>query len=399
MKVAILGIDGYLGWSLTLKLLSRGHDVVGLDNFLRRRAVAEVGSQSVIPIANMSTRLKAVRETFGKEVAFEQGDVLNYRFLEKFLEKHKPDSIVNFAQQPSPHYSMMSPKHATFTQANNVCGGLNLLWAVRKINHEIPIITLGTLGEWSTPNMPIPEGFFRVKHEGMEDILPFPRQGHSIYHVSKIQTTDNVWFACRTWVMKVTDVHQGVVVGTRISEMPDDSRLRTRFDIDECFGTVVNRFAACAVSGQLIPVYGTGCQTRGYLSLRDSMQCLTLAIENPPTYDDSFHGHRVINQFSKTYSVNDLAQMVKKIAEKEFGLSVGIEHIENPRVEPEIHYYNPRCDKLRKMGFKEEYTIEETVEEMIGDILQHKDRIITENIRPRIRWRDKKIKKEVKKWI
>ncbi len=328
------------------------------------------------------------REFEGEFQGFKRLDVAkNYQGLEKIIKDFKPEGIIHLGQQPSPAYSMKSPRHATFTQANNVCGGLNLLWAVRKINHEVPIITLGTMGEYSCPNMPIPEGFFKCQYEGMEDILPFPRQGHSVYHVSKIQTTDNVWFACRTWVMKVTDIHQGVVYGTKTDEMGEDQRFRTRFDIDECFGTAINRFVSCAASGHPIVIYGSGYQTRGYIALRDSIQCITLVVEKPPTYDDSFHGHRVLNQFSSAYSINELAEKVQKIGNEEFDLDVKIQNIENPRIEPEVHFYKPHSEKLRRMGFRETRTFKEEIVTMFEDLIKHKDRITISKILPKIRWR------------
>jgi len=381
MKVGILGIDGYLGWSLCLKLLDRGHRVVGIDNFFRRRAVEDLGSQSVIPISSMEERIEAANG----EISFEEGSTLDFDFLSEFIEKHNLDVIANLAQQPSAAYSMRGVEEATFTQENNVCGGLNLLWATK--NKDIPIVTIGTLGEYGCPSMNIPEGFFKVEYEGMEDILPFPKQGPSFYHVSKQQTTDNVWFACRTWVMRVTDVMQGVVYGTRTPEM-EDSKLRTRFDIDECFGTAINRFVASAVSEHPITVYGTGMQKRGYIPLRDSMECLRLIIENPPNYEDSYHGHRVINQFHEYYSINELAEKVKKIGEEEFDLSVEVRNLENPRIEPEYHYYEPKHEKLQKMGYEPSTTLEEELKIMFEDLLEHKDRIVKEKIVPKIRWRE-----------
>lgn len=385
-------MDGYLGFPLAQHLLNRRHDIFGIDCFYRRKWVEEVGSQSVIPIADWGEREKTLKTEFdGEFQGFKRLDVAkNYQGLEEIIRSFNPSVIVHLGQQPSPAYSMKSPRHATFTQANNVCGGLNLLWAVKKVNHEIPIVTLGTMGEYSCPNMPIPEGFFKCQYEGMEDILPFPRQGHSVYHVSKIQTTENVWFACRTWVMKVTDVHQGVVYGTKTDEMRDDYRRRTRFDIDECFGTAINRFVACAVSGHPIVIYGSGYQTRGYITLRDSIQCITLVVEKPPTYDDSFHGHRILNQFDEAYSINQLAGTVKKVGEKEFGLDVKVENIENPRIEPEVHYYNPQHEKLKRLGFRPTKTLEGELKIMFEDVLKHTNHINVSKIRPKIRWRDKR---------
>lgn len=397
-KVLIAGMDGYLGWPLALHLAARGHDIIGVDCFYRRTMVREVGCQSAIPIASMEERVKAARELFpGQTFAFIEGNITNYEFVKDLLHRHKPDSIVNLAQQPSPAYSMIDAKHANFTQTNNNTGLMNILWAMREETPEGHVTTLGTMGEYGFPNMPIPEGFFEVEYEDMKDILPFPRQGNSAYHVSKIQSTHNAWFACRVWELRSTDIHQGVVYGTRTEEMGNNPVVRTRFDFDECFGTMLNRAVTCAVTGHPIVPYGTGMQTRGYIALRDSIQCLTLSVENPPTDVDSFSGYRVLNQFDECYSCNQLAEIVQKVGNEKFGLGVEVKHIENPRIEAEVHYYNPYHEKLRRMGFQPTKTLKGELKSMFEDLIRHKDRILRyeHKILPKIRWRPPKRYKKI----
>jgi len=304
MKVLITGIDGYIGFPLSLHLLERGHEVVGIDNFLRRRMVEEVGSQSATPIQPMEKRLKVVKEILGKEIAFHRGDMLDYDFLKSILHKYKPDSIVNFAQIPAAPYSMIDAKHAAFTQQNNTIGILNLMWAMMEETPDCHVTTLGTMGEYGQPNMPIPEGFFEVEYKGMKDRLPFPRQSGSFYHWSKVQSSDNAFYGCLVWDLKATDIMQGVVHGVHTEETAQDERLITRFDFDEVFGTMINRACACLLIGHPMLPYGLGEQTRGYIALRDSIQCLTISTENPPTEKDSVHGYRVLNQFDECYSCN-----------------------------------------------------------------------------------------------
>jgi len=389
MRIAILGMDGYLGFSLLLHLLNKGHEVVGLDNFSRRAMVKEVGSISAIPIASMKKRLEAIKKEFGKEVTFKEGDVLDYNLVKTFFHKHKPEAICSLAQIPSAPYSMIDAEHGAKVQTNNVCGILNILWAMRDEIPKSSLTTLGTLSEWAFPNLPIPEGFFEVEFKGMKDILPFPRSGGSVYHTSKIQASHNVWFACRIWELRVSDIHQGVVVGTRIPEMNNNLNLRTRMDCDSIWGTFVNRAVVCTVMGHPILAYGSGMQTRGYIALRDSIKCLTLSLENHPTDDDSIHGWRVINQFDETYSCNQLAKIVQKVGTEKFDLNVQIEHIENPRVEAEVHFYQPIHEKLYKMGWKPTKTIEEELEIMFRDLIPHKERMLRykDKIVPKIRWR------------
>ena len=282
MRVFIAGIDGYLGWSLAQYLTARGHEVAGTDTFFRRAWVEEVGSVSALPVYSIQERLAAFAERYGKQLNFRTGDLMDYEFLTGYLRDFQPEAVVHLGEMPSAPYSMIDQQHATFTQQNNVIGSLNLLWAIRETCPEAHLVKLGTMGEYGTPNVDIPEGFFEVEFRGRKDYMPFPRQANSFYHLTKVHDTNNTMFACKTWGLRSTDIMQGVVFGTRIDEMGEDPRLRSRLDFDQCFGTAINRFACQAVIGHPLTVYGSGGQTRGFLPLRDSMQCLTIAIENPP---------------------------------------------------------------------------------------------------------------------
>lgn len=388
MRILVCGADGYIGFPLTQHLLNRGHDVFGVDCFYRRKWVEEMGLESMIPIKRWKVRKARLRE-LGRFDAGLFNIAEDYHYLRKVFEEFKPEGIVNLAQQPSPAYSMIDQKHANFTMRNNIQGLLNISWAMRDYAPESHVVTLGTMGEYGFPHMDIPEGFFEVEFEGMKDILPFPRQTQSVYHCSKAQATDLAWFFCRVWELRATDIHQGVVYGTRIEEVGDDPILKTRFDIGECFGTCINRFVACAVIGHPIIPYGTGMQNRGYIALTDSVNCLTLAVEQHPTDEDSHHGYRCINQFDECYTCNSLANVVTKVANEKFDLNVTIEHIENPRIEPEIHYYNPQHDKLYKMGWRPKRTLEDELEIMFEDLLPHKKKMqkYLPKIVPQIKWR------------
>ena len=397
MRILVCGWDGYIGYPLVQNLLVRGHKVFGVDCFYRRRMVSERGLESIIPIASYVERAEALQRLGEFDHAII--DIAEeYPKIAKVFRDFRPEAIVNLAQQPSAPYSMIDPEHARFTIRNNIQGALNLLWAMRDYAPESHIVTLGTLGEWSCPNMPIPEGFFEVEYEGMRDILPFPKQTNSVYHTSKAMTSDLAWFAARVWELRITDIMQGVVYGTRTDTMTEPV-YHTRFDVGECFGTMINRAVACAIVGHPIVLYGSGFQRRGYIQLRDSVACLTLVTENHPTDDDSIHGYRVINQFDESYSCEEIAYIVKKVGEEHFGLNVKIKNIPNPRIEPEVHYYNPHHEKLYKMGWKPTKTIEEGLIEMFEDLIPLKNRILKfkDKILPKIKWRPEHvaIKKEV----
>jgi UDP-sulfoquinovose synthase len=383
MRVFIAGIDGYLGWALAQYLTARGHEVAGNDLFLRRQWVEEVGSTSALPVYSMQERLTAFREHYGKDLDFREGDLLDYTFVKNYFRDFQPEAIVHLAEMPSAPYSMMDQAHAVFTQQNNVIGNLNILWAMKEVCPDAHLVKLGTMGEYGTPNVDIPEGFFEVEYRGRKDYLPFPRQANSFYHWSKVHDSNNTMFVCKIWGLRSTDIMQGVVFGTQIDEMGDDPRLRSRLDFDQCFGTAINRFCCQAVTGHPLTLYGRGGQRRGFLPMRDSMQCLTIAVENPPRRGE----YRVFNQFEECYTVEELAYMVQEVGQS-MGLAVDIHHYDNPRKEMEEHYYNPDREHLINLGYKPHHDVKAEIAIMLKDLLPHKDRILEKQhiLVPDIRW-------------
>ncbi len=383
MRVFIAGIDGYLGWPLAQYLASRGHVVAGIDALLRRQWVEEIGGHSAIPVATIAERLQAFRHRFGITLDFQNGNLLDYEFLKHSLAAFKPDAVVHLAEMPSAPYSMISQSHAAFTQHNNVIGSLNLLWAIKETCPDAHLIKLGTMGEYGTPNLDIPEGFFEIEYRGRRDRLPFPRQAGSFYHWSKVHDSNNVMFACHIWKLRATDIMQGVVFGTRVADEPLEPPLQTRLDFDQCFGTVINRFCCQAVIGHALTVYGRGGQTRGFLPLRDSMQCLAIAIEHPPDAGE----YRVFNQFEQCYNVEELAELVQR-AGQSIGLDVEVMHFSNPRTELEKHHYNPDRDHLIRLGYRPTHDIEPEIRSLLTDLVHHRARIDAGKhlLIPDIRW-------------
>jgi len=389
MRVFIAGVDGYLGWSLAQYLVARGHKVGGCDNYLRRKCVREMKSISAIPIASMAERVESFNKKYKSKLYFQKGDLLKYEFIEKCFSEFKPDAIVHLAEIPSAPYSMIDVKHAVFTQENNVLGTLNMLHAMKKACPDAQLVKLGTMGEYGTPNVVIPEGFFEITYRGRKDKLLFPRQAGSWYHQTKVHDSHNVMFACRAWGLRSTDIMQGVVYGTRIDEMGEDPAMVTRFDFDQSFGTAINRYCAEAVIGHPITPFGKGRQKRGFLPVRDSMQCMTLAITNPPEKGE----YRVFNQFEEVYDITELANKVRKIG-GEFGLDVKVRNLDNPRMEMEEHYYNPDHQHLLDLGYKPTHDMEAELRIMLKDLVAHKKRILKyrDVLIPDIRWSGEKKK-------
>ena len=281
MRIAVLGGDGYCGWATALYLSSKGHSVAIVDNFLRRQWDHELGAQSLTPIRPLSERLKVWQELTGNTIEMYVGDVTDYDFLSSAVKTFEPDAVVHFAEQRSAPYSMIDRKHASFTQVNNVVGTLNLLFAIRELRPDCHLVKLGTMGEYGTPNIDIEEGYITIEHNGRKDVLPYPKQPGSFYHLSKVHDSHNIMFACKIWGLRATDLNQGIVYGTLTDEVALDEALVNRFDYDEVFGTVLNRFCVEAAIGHPLTVYGKGGQTRGFLDIRDTVRCIELACLKP----------------------------------------------------------------------------------------------------------------------
>jgi UDP-sulfoquinovose synthase len=382
MRILILGGDGYLGWPTAMRFSGRGHDVAVVDNFARRRWVEEAGSHSLTPIAGLDERIDAWREVSGKRIDSYVGDIAEGMFVEDVVADFEPHAIVHYGEQPSAPWSMKSVDNAVVTQRNNVIGSLKLLWAMREHAPEAHLVKLGTMGEYGTPNIDIEEGFIEIEHKGRRDTLPFPKLPGSLYHLSKVHDSHNIHFACRVWGLRATDLNQGVVYGIETPETRLDERLLTRFDYDELFGTALNRFAVQAVIGHPLTVYGKGGQTRGFLNIVDTLQCVELTAANPPAAGE----YRVFNQFTETFNVADLAEKVRH-AGGELGIEVQVDHVANPRLEMEEHYYNPTHTKLLSLGLEPTMLSETLIESMLEVIRRYKDRVLVDVIDPVTQWR------------
>ncbi len=383
MKICVLGGDGYCGWATALYLSKKGHEVAIVDNFLRRQWDHELGVQTLTPIQPLADRLRIWQELTGNVIESFAGDVTDYDFLASVIESFRPQAVVHFAEQRAAPYSMIDRKHAVFTQVNNVVGTLNLLFAIHELAPDCHIVKLGTMGEYGTPNIDIEEGYLKIEHNGRSDVLPFPKQPGSFYHLSKVHDSHNMMFACKIWGLRATDLNQGVVYGTVTDETNMHEALINRFDYDEIFGTVLNRFCIQAAVGHPLTVYGTGGQTRGFLDIRDTVRCIEIACHNPANPGEC----RVFNQFTEQFSVLDLANMVKTAA-GEMGLPVEIEHMPTPRVEAEQHYYNAKHSKLVDLGLRPHFLSDSLLDSLMNIAMKYQDRVDRSLFVPQVNWRN-----------
>ena len=380
-RILVLGGDGYLGWPTAMAFSRQGHRVAVVDNFAKRRWELEIGVRPLMPIRTLHERVRAWREVSGQEIELFVGDLTDYAFVESVFQSFRPDAVIHYGEQPSAPYSMIDVRTATYTQANNVIGNLNVLFAIRDLAPETHLVKLGTMGEYGTPNIDIEEGYLTVNHNGREHTFLYPKTPGSLYHLTKVHDSHNIHFACRIWGLRATDLNQGVVYGIETDETALDPRLATSFHYDEVFGTALNRFCVQAVVGHPLTVYGEGGQTRGYLNIRDTIQCVGLAVANPADPGEL----RVYNQFTELFSVLELAERVRDAA-AHLGREVVIERIPNPRKEAEHHYYNAQHTKLLELGLEPHFLSEELIDTMIDTIDRHRDQVNRDVILQGVKW-------------
>ncbi|KAK4599079.1 hypothetical protein RGQ29_009233 [Quercus rubra] len=381
-RVMVIGGDGYCGWATALHLSKRGYEVAIVDSLIRRLFDHQLGVDSLTPISSIQNRLHRWKSLTGKSIELYIGDICDFEFLSETFQSFEPDTVVHFGEQRSAPYSMIDRSRAVFTQNNNVIGTLNVLFAIKEFREQCHLVKLGTMGEYGTPNIDIEEGYITITHNGRTDTLPYPKQASSFYHLSKVHDSNNIAFTCKAWGIRATDLNQGVVYGVRTDETEMHEELCNRFDYDGVFGTALNRFCVQAAVGHPLTVYGKGGQTRGYLDIRDTVQCVELAIANPAQPGEL----RVFNQFTEQFSVNELATLVTKAGEK-LGINVQTISVPNPRVEEEEHYYNAKHTKLVELGLEPHLLSDSLQDSLLNFTIKYKDRVDTKQIMPSVSWR------------
>jgi UDP-sulfoquinovose synthase len=382
VRVLILGGDGYIGWPLCQMLASRGHVVHMIDNGVRRRRVSATGANSLVPIKTLTERITIAREE-GIDLTYDTDDVSVPGVLDLAIRNFEPDVVVHLAQQPSVPLSMLSAQHAVDTQIDNISSTLRLLFAIRDRASECHLVKLGTMGQYGTPDvLPLHEGYLSVAVDGVAAEIPMPRFPGSFYHASKVHDSTNIAMACRLWDLRATELNQGVVYGHHSGFLSDAAAGATRLDYDSINGTVINRFCVQASIGQALSVYGTGGQTRGMIALKDSLECIRLVVENPP----SAGRLRIFNQMTEYRSVRDLARMVRDAAES-LDIKVTIDNLRNPRVEAEEHPYRPTYQGLVDLGLDPTPLTRQDIQELINLAVRNADRIARTAIQPIYSWR------------
>lgn len=381
MRILVLGGDGYLGWPTAMHLAAAGHEVLAVDNYMRRRIASETASEALIEGPLLPERAELFRSIVGPSIATAVGDLCDYEFTVSLFDDFAPDAVIHYAEQPSAPYSMMDHGAADLTLHNNLSTTLNVVWALLERAADCHLVKLGTMGEYGTPDIDIEEGWIDIEHKGRSDRFLFPRAAGSLYHTTKVMDTDLLWFYVRTHQLRVTDLMQGPVYGIATEQSTLDDRFLPNFHYDDIFGTVLNRFCVQAVAGIPLTVYGAGGQTRGYLNLVDTLRCVELSCLNPPAPGEL----RILNQFTETFSVNELAAIVQS-AGKELDMDVQIKSIPNPRKEREEHYYNPAHTGLLELGLEPHLLTVDVAADLIQRVQRFASDIDPAKVTPRVVW-------------
>ena len=381
MRILILGGDGYLGWPTAMHLSSSGHEVVVIDNYLRRKLCQEVNVDPLFEVPDLSERCAIWEGSSGYKIPYFIGDLTEWEFVENVFRNIVPEAIVHYAEQPAAPYSMLNRQAAALTLHNNLSVTANVIFAVREFCPNAHTVKLGTMGEYGTPNIDIEEGWLVVNHKGRKQKFLYPRQASSLYHTTKIMDTDLLWFYVRNWDLRVTDLMQGPVYGLFTDETENNDRLLPFFNYDEIFGTVLNRFVVQAAAGYPLTVYGKGGQTRGFLNIKDTLNCVRLTLETPPQPGEL----RILNQFTETFSVRELAERVQHVGNN-LNIKVAIQHTENPRIEAEEHYYNPEHTGLIELGLKPNYLTDDVLEGLLNYVMKHRSQIKKSHFLKNVKW-------------
>ena len=380
MRIMILGADGYLGWPTSVELALKNHNLLLIDNFIKRKLIKKYNRKVLVNTPRADKQLTKLKK-YNKKIKFSNIDCTNYDSLSSSFKNFKPDAVIHFAEMPSAPLSMLGDSEGWMTLKNNLQSTYNLISIIKKYNSNCHIIKLGTMGEYGTPNIDIEEGWLNISHKKRTHKFLYPRQASSLYHTSKIMDTDLLWFYVRMSNLKVTDLMQGPVYGVNSSEIMKDACLQPLFTYDDIFGTVLNRFIVQGITNNPLTIYGSGSQTRGYINIKDTINCIMLSLKNPPKAGNL----EIYNQFTEQFSINELANRVITALSK-IGLDTKICKIKNPRIEKEKHYYNAKNSKLKKLGLKPTLLTENSIIEIANYVKKYKKNIDKSLFQPRIKW-------------
>lgn len=376
--ILVLGGDGFCGWPTALGLSKAGYHVVILDNLSRRKIDIDLECDSLTPIATISERLAAWKRITGKTIEFVSLDV-SQQFIRlcDLMLHYRPMAIVHFAEQRSAPFSMKDAYRKRYTVNNNINATHNVLCAIVETGLDVHLVHLGTMGVYGygTAGMKIPEGYLNVKvdsDQGLKDLeLLYPANPGSVYHMTKTQDALMFYYYNKNDAVRITDLHQGIVWGTNTEETLMDEALINRFDYDGDYGTVLNRFLMQAAIGHPLTVYGIGGQTRAFINIRDTVNCIRLAIANPPVRGDRV---QIFNQVTETHTIGELAKLVSTMTGSH------IRYFKNPRNEALENELKVENKKFLELGLQPITLSKGLAKEVVDVAKKYVDRVRVEKI-------------------
>lgn len=387
--VIVFGGDGFCGWPTSLGLSYEGYDVIIVDNLSRRKTDIELGADSLTPISSIDDRIATWKAVTGKVIAFENIDIAeDYNRVLTLIKEAQPAAVIQFAEQRSAPHSMRSSQHKRHTINNNINGTHNILCAIVESGLDVHVIHLGTTGVYGygTSGMEIPEGYLNVQvntDEGLKELeILYPPNPGSVYHLTKTQDALMFAYYNKNDGLRVTDLHQGIVWGMHTRETEMDPLLVNRFDYEGDYGTVLNRFLVQAAVGHPLTVYGTGGQTRAFINIQDTVNCIKLAIANPPNKGDRV---KIFNQMTECHTVIELAQRVSRLTGAE------IRYYQNPRMESAENELRFGESTFVKLGLSPVKLDDKILEEVVEIAQKYRSRCKKDKIITTSTWTKKQV--------
>lgn len=175
MKILVTGAAGFIGNALSLRLLDRGDEVIGIDNLNDYYDVN-------VKLARLD-RVKAHQGFTDVRI-----DLEDREGIAKLFATHKPDRVVNLAAQAGVRYSLENPLAYIDT---NVVGFMNILEGCRYNDVEHLVYASSSSVYGSNTNMP-----FSVHHNVDHPVSIYAAtkkanelMAHTYSHLYRLPTT------------------------------------------------------------------------------------------------------------------------------------------------------------------------------------------------------------------
>jgi CDP-paratose 2-epimerase len=249
-RILITGGAGFIGSNLAHRLLSRGEDIVILDNLSRSGCHANV---------------EWLRKTHGNaSFRLVNADITDFESLKTASEN--AGLIYHLAGQVAVTTSVKDPMGDFM---DNALGTVNLLEAARQVGND-PIVLFSSTNKvyGVLENVPVVEEETRYRFEGYPSGIPEtqPLDFHSPYGCSKGAGDQYTLDYARIYKMRTVVMRQSCIYGYRQFGIEDQGWLAW--------------FMIAALKGKPITIYGNGKQVRDVLFIDDLLDAYDAAVDN-----------------------------------------------------------------------------------------------------------------------